>query len=153
MAWKSVGLVLAALGWLCCAWPAAAGEGNLDLGPSADWAQPLSDSDLAELRGGFGGFSFSVAFTGFFDNLGAAQGFLTVDTNGTGATSAPPPVVNVNGNQVSVVTSIGNFQGASGIFLLTSVPGSFNIVNNNLFVQIVLVNSGSPIPSLSSLLK
>lgn len=144
-------LIGGGLGVLSVVSPAAAGNGTLGMGPTEEWAEPLSDAELSGIRGGFSGLSFSVAFTGFFDRLGNAQGNLIVN-NGGATTPVPPPSVGMDGGLVNISTSIGNFNGSSGIFQIAQVPGSFNVVHNNLFVQIVLVNNGA-IPSLSSLLR
>ncbi|MDX1540048.1 MAG: hypothetical protein R3349_01465 [Geminicoccaceae bacterium] len=133
-------------GWLVAgmlavfAMPASAGEGTLDLMPRGAWAEELADGDMAELRGGFGGLAFSVFFSGGFDKLGNAQGQLDVGSNGA---AIPSPEFDLAGDQVNIRTEIGNFQGASGIFQIAQVPGDYNIVNNNLFVQIAVFNSGS----------
>ena len=138
-------------GLTAIAMPAMAMErGTIGKAPGSAWATPVSDGELAQMRGGIGGLAFSVAFTGSIDNLGNLQGFLAVDP---AATQAPAPTFTVADGQVNIQTSIGNFQGASGIFQITQVPGSFNVVNNNLFVQIAIVNmtSGSTMPALSTL--
>ncbi len=146
-------LVLLLIGLLGFVSPVAAANGTLAMAPSEDWAVPLSDAEMGDLRGGFAGLAFSVFFTGWFDKLGNAAGNLTVDTGG--ATSAPPPTFSVQNGQVNIQTVIGNFQGASGFFQITQVPGSFNIVHNNLFVQIAIINiqNAGSIPSLMSLLR
>ena len=121
--------------------------------------QRLSDEEMSKIRGGFLGMAFGVYFTGFWDNVGAMEGSLTVNTS-VGDTATVPSVEigqTVDGVQISAAVGTiqgGSFQGSSGIFQLSIVPGSFNIVNNNLFVQIAIVNvmNGGQIPSLSSLL-
>ncbi|MGE0748332.1 MAG: hypothetical protein AB7K86_23930, partial [Rhodospirillales bacterium] len=71
----------------------------------------------------------------------------------TGATTAPAPNYSVGNNgDVQIQTVIGNFQGASGIFQIAQVPGNFNVVNNNLFVQVNILQDASSLPSLPSLL-
>lgn len=132
--------------------PVAAGTGTLALMPEDAFGAPLSDTELSGYRGGFNGLAFSVFFTGFFDNLGNVAGSLVTNTGGT--TSAPPPTFSNQNGQVQIQTVIGNFQGAQGIFQIAQVPGSFNIVNNNLFIQIAIINVGSglQLPSLMSLL-
>jgi hypothetical protein len=53
-----------------------------------------------------------------------------------------------------IQTVIGGFAGATGIFQIAQVPGDFNIVHNNLFVQINLGVAPSPaIPNLSTLFR
>lgn len=120
--------------------PGLAAGGTLGLAPIGDWAQAISDAEMADLRGGFGGLAFSVFFSGGFDKIGNAQGQLDVGTNGL---AVPPPEYALAGDQVSIRTEIGNFQGASGIFQIAQVPGDYNIVNNNLFVQIAVFNNAS----------
>ncbi len=150
--WVAAGALVALLSS-----PAVAAErgpgGTLGLAPSASWATPMTDEEMGELRGGFAGLAFSVFFSGTFDSLGNATGTLEVDTTGTFGT-APDPVVTVTDTEVQISTVIGDFQGASGIFQIASVPGSFNIVNNNLFIQIAIINvlNGAAIPTLQSLL-
>ncbi len=140
--------------------PGAAGEkgpgggtgGTLGLGLDASWATPMTDDELGELRGGFAGLAFSVFFSGTFDSLGNATGTLEVDTTGT--LEAPAPVVTVTDTNVQISAVVGDFQGASGIFQIAQVPGSFNVINNNMFIQIAIINvlNGADIPSLQSLL-
>ena len=128
----------------------AVATGTLLKGPDAVWARALPDSKLGTLRGGFAGLSFSVFFSGFFDKLGNVNGNLNVSTGG--ASTAPLPQVAVSDGQVRISNVIGNFQGATGIFQITQA-GSFNVINNNLFVQIAVVNvlNGAAIPPMASL--
>jgi len=62
------------------------------------------------------------------------------------------PQVAVSDGQVRISNVIGNFQGATGIFQITQA-GSFNVINNNLFVQIAVINvlNGAAIPPMASL--
>ena len=120
--------------------PAAAGQGTLGLAPDLAWAHPMRDGEMADLRGGIGGLAFSVFFSGGFDHLGNAQGQLNVGTNGL---EVPAPEFNVSDGQVNIRTEIGNFQGASGIFQIAQVPGNYNIVNNNLFIQIAVFDGAN----------
>ncbi|MBM3486025.1 MAG: hypothetical protein FJX67_05255 [Alphaproteobacteria bacterium] len=124
------------------------------LTPRTSWATEVDESVLAGKRGAFNGISFSVLFNGTFDRNGAATGNLAVNNSGgSGTTTAPSPNVNVGNNgDVQIQTVIRNFQGATGIFQIAQVPGSFNVVNNNLFVQVNILNDASGIPSLPSLL-
>ena len=72
---------------------------------------------------------------------------------GTLPLPVPQPTIRVEEGQVRIMTSLGNFNGASGIFQIAQVPGNFNVVHNQLFVQIAVVNvvGGSRIPNLASL--
>jgi hypothetical protein len=145
---QKVGIVLL-LGFLLCVPLVAAAGGNLRLLPSASWAKPLSDTELDGMRGGIGGLAFSVFFTGFVDRLGNVEGQLI---NGV---PASPPNINVAPNgDVMVQTVIGGFAGATGIFQIAQVPGDFNIVHNNLFIQINLgVAERLAVPDLSTLFR
>src|SRR3990172_3650280 len=91
--------------------------------------QRLSDEEMGKVRGGFLGMAFGVYFTGFWDNVGAMEGNLLVNASVGENAIAPPPEINQTNNAVQIQTVIGGFQGASGIFQISSVPGSFNIVN------------------------
>ena len=114
-------------------------------------AEALREQDMGELRGGYAGLAFSVFFNGSFHNNGAETGFLDVNTNGS--SPAPSGGFSSGDGEVRISASIGEFAGASGIFQIAQVPGNFNVVNNNLFVQIALINlvEGSQMPSLQSL--
>lgn len=129
----------------------AANLGTLGMMPTEDWATPLSDAEMAGIRGGYSGLAFGVFFTGYYDRVGAVNGSLTVTEGGSSPT--PSPTFTAQDGEVRLSTSIGNFNGASGIFQIAQVPGSFNVVNNNLYVQIAVVNvlNGTPVPSLASL--
>ena len=142
--------------------PAAAGGVTVALMPSAAWSMLLSDAELEGIRGGFFGMAFSVFFQGFFDNLGNAAGRVnfsavapvnTADT--TGPPSPPAPVVSVANEQVRLFAGVGNLNGVSGIFQVNQVPGSNNVVHNNLFVQIAIINvqNAAQVSNLSSLLQ
>jgi hypothetical protein len=150
--WQANALLLIALLTFVPAMEAE--QGHLDRGPAAAWAVPLSVADLDSRRGGIAGVAFSVYFTAYFDNTGSVTGNLIVD-NGRTTTPAPPPEIRMENGQVMISTVIGDFNGASGIFQITQVPGSFHVVHNNLFVQIAVVNvlNGAAVPSLSSLFR
>lgn len=133
--------------------PLASAHGEtLSLRPAGDWALPLSDGEMGELRGGFAGVAFSAFFTGSFDSNGAAQGNL-VTSNPPGGTAPPPNSTLTSDGQVKISTVVGNFQGANGIFQIAQVPGSFNVVNNNLFVQVAVINIANTVnmPNMAGL--
>jgi len=138
--------------------PAAAGGGTLGMTPSTAWSMLLSDADLEGIRGGFFGVAFSIFFQGFFDNLGNAAGtlnFSAVAPVNNGASSPPAPVVGVGNEQVRLFAGVGNLNGVSGILQINQVPGSNNVVHNNLFVQIAIINvqNNASLSNLSSLLR
>src|SRR3989304_3759837 len=139
--------------------PAAAGGGTLGMTPSTAWSMLLSDTDLENIRGGVFGMAFSVFCQGFFDNLGNAAGrlnFSAVAPVNTGGTTGPPaPVVGVGNDQVRLFAGVGNLNGVSGILQINQVPGSNNVVHNNLFVQIAIINvqNNASLSNLSRLLQ
>ena len=131
--------------------PGAATAGSLEL-VSQDLMQEIgavamADERLSDMRGGYMGIAFSVFFSGSYDRMSAPN------VSGQAPQAAPPPNVNVGTDgQVRVSTIVGSFQGASGIFQIAQVPGNYNIVNNNLFVQVALVNLvGAELPNMASL--
>jgi len=111
------------------------------------WAQPLSDNEMGELRGGYLGFAFNVIMSGTIAGL--------TDTTGTGTTAALPPNVTVSDGLVNIETAIGSFNGASGVFQIANLENSnFNVINQNLFVQIAIIDvaNTAAIPTIQSLL-
>jgi hypothetical protein len=110
------------------------------------WAKPLSDQEMGELRGGYAGFAFNVIMSGTIAEL--------ANTGGTGVTSAPPPGVTVENGMVNLQTSVGSFNGASGVFQIANLENSnFNVINQNLFVQIAIIDvaNTAQMPSIQSL--
>lgn len=147
-------IVLTAISWVLVVPPVGA-EGTFDLlnEEEDEVGVRLTEPELADLRGGFNGLAFNVAFSGFVDKVGNASGSLAIGQNGA-IVPAAPPEVNMDGGQVRISTHIGNFQGANGIFQIAQVPGNFNVVNNNLYVQIAMVNliePGTQLPSFTNL--
>ena len=121
--------------------------GTLRLGPSDAWAERLSEAEMAELRGGFNGLTFGVVFTG-----GLAPNLEPIgDLKVTDPPAGTSVTQNSNGS-VNVQAVVGSLGGASGVFQITQVPGSFNVVNNNLIVQINVVQSVGTVPDLNTLL-
>jgi len=115
--------------------------GTLYAFPAGDWALALSDQELGEIRGGIRGVSFEV-FAMWFAEVSS----LDDPTNGlilrpviagsVGGLIGQP--FGINNGQVNLITEIGDFNGGSGIFQIVQVPGSNNIINNNLFINITL---------------
>lgn len=153
MARKSVVMLL--VGLLASASPALADGGTLGKGPGAGWASAVSDRELQGVRGGMFGVAFSVFFEGFVGDRTNVTDAVTTDPGGATGLAAPPELsVNDGGATVRAVLG-GNFDGANGIFQINQVPGNFNVVHNNLFLQITMItiqNSAS-LPSMSSLLQ
>ena len=115
--------------------------GTLYAFPTGDWALALSDQELGEIRGGIRGVNFEV-FAMWFAEVSS----LDDPTNGlilspviagsVGGLIGQP--FGINNGQVNLITEIGDFNGGSGIFQIVQVPGSNNIINNNLFINITL---------------
>jgi hypothetical protein len=146
-------VTIVVLSWVMVV-PMAHARGTVDLFAQLDIEEtPLTDDELSELRGGFNGMAFNVAFSGFVDKLGNGSGSLAVGQNGAIA-PGPPPDVSVKNGEVAISTHIGNFQGANGIFQIAQVPGNYNVVNNNLYVQIAMINLpdvGAQLPNFASM--
>ncbi len=138
---KLPGLISVVLVSAILAFPLPTVAGTLDLMPRQSWAKPLTESEMSELRGGFRGIAFSAFVT--VENL-------QNDLTGTINASAEPPIITTSNDQVNIQTVIGNFVGAGarGIFQIAQVPGDFNIVNNNLFVQIFVGDLDATAPSI-----
>ncbi len=136
---KLLGLTSATLVSAVMAFPISTMAGTLDLMPRQSWARPLAESEISELRGGFRGIAFSAFVT---------VANLRNDLSGTINASAEPPIITTNNDQVQIQTVVGSFVGASGIFQIAQVPGDFNIVNNNLFIQIFVGDLDATVPSI-----
>lgn len=149
---KSVVILL--MGLLASASPALADGGTLGKGPGAEWATPMSERELQGIRGGMFGVAFSLFFEGFVGDRSNVTGALINDPSGSTGL-APPPEFSVDDEGVTVRTALGSFNGANGIFQVNQVPGNFNVVHNNLFIQITMVTlqNSTSLPSLSSLLQ
>jgi hypothetical protein len=130
-------------------------RGTMDLAPSSSIAVAMSDEELGKQRGGFMGIAFSATFTAVIDNLNApvtGTGSTTSTTSGVTNTSLPA-TYNITGGQVTASAFIGNLNNVSGVFNIVQVPGSFNVVNSNLVVNIAVVNvlNSAQVPSLTTL--
>jgi hypothetical protein len=101
--------------------------------------EPVSEEQLDGMRGGYlGGLYFSVYFAGFWSEAGEQVGVLDFNDSQSGDYSI---VSGAMGEEsVTVRASVGGLNGAQGIFLITQVPGNFNIVQNNMLVQLAIIN-------------
>ena len=93
----------------------------------------VKKESLQEIRGGYMGVYFQVVFTGFWDNLGHSVSILEGDSN---SDFSSDPVVSLSGTNARSIALIGGFNGANGIFQINQVPGSNNIIENNLIINI-----------------
>jgi hypothetical protein len=99
----------------------------------------MKDSEMADVRGGMGGMSFSVFFTGSVTDL-------TVDPG----TAPSVGDVTVSTGQVQVSNFIASTGNINGVFQFTSVNGNMNVVNNHMTIQIAVFPPGVPtVPTTS----
>jgi hypothetical protein len=127
------------------------GSGTMDLMPTGEWAKVMPDKELAETRGGFFSLAFSAMFTVFVENGGNAVANVTA--GGAGVSLPSSTQIGVQNGQVQVTAFVGNIQNVQGILNIVQVPGSFNVVNTQLTVQISIFNvlNQAQIPSLQTL--
>jgi hypothetical protein len=122
---------------------------------------PIEEKNMEDMRGGYLGVNFSVLFEGFWDTLGNFSASLITNggtgsgSTGTGSsgTTIPPSSLPPN-TAVKIEASIGDLGGGKGIFQITQVPGSGNIVNNTLLVNIQIIQVlGNTLPSTMNFFK
>ena len=109
------------------------------------WAEPLSDKEMGELRGGYAGFAFNLIVNGTIAELA---------NPGANVTSSLPPNVTVSEGMINIDTAVGSFNGASGIFQIANLENSsFNVINQNLFLQVAIIDvaNAASIPTIQSL--
>ena len=120
----------------------------MHLMPDKQWARAIPEKSLGEVRGGFRGLAFSAFLTAFVENRNG-------DLSGSADTSAAPSTVNTNvqNGQVSISAAVGFTGNLNGVFNVVQVPGSYNVVNSTLNVQVAIINvaKGAQIPTLSSI--
>jgi hypothetical protein len=125
----------------------------------------LTDEELNQIRGGLGKFSFGISFAGIFDKLGNLSGKIF-----SGNDSVPQELIESSISQSSlndvqpvstdtvpqgtmietakvdganISAYVGNFDGASGIFQISQSPGSYNVITNNMTINISIYNYAS----------
>jgi len=145
---------------LLAAWvaltPALAGAGGTlgaFSGLGAEWAVPLSDDDLADQRGGFGGLPFGVSihFEGMI-GVEMGEGIIHVlDPNGGVPEGLPDPIAN-NPDAVEIRDFLGSFAGFNGIGQWAVVNGDNNVVTNQLTVNIFITDALGTIASFPDVL-
>jgi hypothetical protein len=115
-------------------------RGTMDLAPDGAWAVAMKDKEMADVRGGMGGMSFSVFFTGSVTDLTTTPG-------------GAPDVgdVTVSTGQVQVSNFIASTGSINGVFQFTSVNGSMNVVNNHMTIQIAIFPPGAPTVSTTAI--
>ncbi len=125
----------------------------------------LTDEELNQIRGGLGKFSFGISFSGIFDKLGNLSGqifsgndsvpqeLIEAAISQSSSNSKQPEstdkvpqgtiieTAKVDGANISAY--VGNFDGASGIFQISQSPGSYNVITNNMTINISIYNYAS----------
>jgi hypothetical protein len=114
--------------------------------------EAVTEEEMDGKRGTYMGFYFSVLFEGYWDSLGYNATLIT-DTNAstpaTISSAAIPP-----GTQVNIQASVSGIGDTKGIFMITQVPGSGNVVTSNLIINIQIVQVlGNTLQNLNSLWK
>lgn len=99
--------------------------------------EAVTEEEMDGKRGTFMGFYFSVLFEGFWDTLGNYNANLVTNTNG----STPPNLSSSlpSGTQVNIQASVSGIGETKGVFMITQVPGSGNVVTSNLIINIQIV--------------
>lgn len=111
----------------------------------------INEKEMNSLRGTYMGFNFSVLFEGWWDTLGNYNATLVTGGN-TGTAGSIAKASLPEGTQVNIQASVGDLGGSKGIFQITQVPGSGNIVTNNMIVNIQIIQVlGNTIQNLPTL--
>ncbi len=138
----------AGMSGLASAGGAEPGGGTLAMIADLDWAEPLEDSEMAELRGGFGGFSFSLYFAGNVDSLGTTVGNISINSDGVSALPAGADlndlVGNETGGQVFFENLAGSFQNFNGMAQSLNVIGNNINVQQQMLLQLNIINVTDP---------
>lgn len=131
----------------------------------------LGESQMADLRGGYLGFYFSITFSGFWDTQGnkwadinykagfdkdLQSGQLTVSSSDTDPVSGGTSGSSGDGDnpQFTAKAILGGFNNGNGVFQVNQVPGSNNIVQNGLVLNLTIYNiSESQAPAVMESLK
>lgn len=154
------GATMATLSGLGNAGPIADEAGNLGLAASLDWAEPLADEEMGELRGGIGGVSFSLYYAGFIENLGSSVGNIAINSPDIDIMPAGSDlsdlVGDTAGGQIFFENLAGSFQGFNGVAQSLNVIGNNNQVQQTMLINLNVINVADPsklrIDSLSTLL-
>ncbi|MFH1147933.1 MAG: hypothetical protein V1736_09540 [Pseudomonadota bacterium] len=128
-------------------------------------AEAVSDEELAEVRGGYGGVYFEFDFSGYWDHLSNVDGCAKADgaLNYSGSlgdvniqvNSSPQPISdggtvtsqNTIGNgdqQVMMKAFVGDINQTQGAIQICQVPGSNNVVTTIMNLQFTVINISDP---------
>lgn len=121
--------------------------------PEADWAEVLRESELGDLRGA-GVDQVVMDLTGdttVNDQTSAIDARMTLDPNGNATLDGTLPGT-VLEDGVRVETVLNGMNGFNGLAQVIQVPGSGNVVNANLLINMyVLMSEGVLPPNLVDL--
>lgn len=110
----------------------AMADGTLAFMPDASWAEPMTEQEMSQVRGGFGGYELPITVNIVSDLV---EGSINISPSNTTPTDAPQYTQAPDGSYV-VQTIAGSLEGFSGIAQFAYVPGDHNFVQNNMFIQI-----------------
>jgi hypothetical protein len=114
--------------------------------------EAVTEEEMDGKRGTFMGFYFSVLFEGFWDTLRNYNANLITNTNGNNTTNLSSSLP--SGTQVNIQASVSGIGETKGVFMITQVPGSGNVVTSNLIINIQIVQVlGNTLQNLNSLWK
>lgn len=98
-------------------------------------ARPLLENELEEARGGYAGFYLSVDYAGNVINTSITP----VEGEGP-LTTGGGTIVDAEGEQVKITAQVGELSGISGIVQIIQVPGTNNIINAVMNVDMTIIN-------------
>ncbi len=113
--------------------------------------QLVKEDSLKDIRGGYMGVYFQVVFTGFWDNLGHNISIMDGENNSNFSTDQT--ISFSSDTNMKSMALIGGFNGANGVFQINQVPGSNNMIENNLVINITVITDQQVINSLNKILK
>ncbi len=109
-----------------------------------DWAEPLEDSEMAEMRGGFGGYSFSLYWAGNIDSLGPNIGNLAVNSNAVTPLAPGQTLNSLVGDsaagQVFFESLAGSFSNFNGAAQAMTVIGNNIIAQQQMLLNLNIIN-------------
>jgi len=109
-----------------------------------DWAEPLEDSEMAEMRGGFAGYSFSLYWAGNVDSLGPSVGNFAVGNKGVAPLAPGQSLNSLIGDgaagQVFFENMAGNFNNFNGAAQAMTVIGNNIIAQQQMLLNLNIIN-------------
>ncbi len=109
-----------------------------------DWAEPLEDSEMAEMRGGFGGYSFSLYWAGNVDQLGPSVGNFAVGNKAVSPLAPGQTLSSLVGDsaagQVFFESLAGSFSNFNGAAQAMTVIGNNIIAQQQMLLNLNIIN-------------